>query len=120
MSSKPTHSLSHHDLGRLKGLVSPNSQTTQYRNIKYATIPGRWQDPILFNQKHESEFDATKFGPSCPQHPAGFPFDLSLVGKVNLERETEAKEVDEFECLHLVVTIPKGVDVKKKLPVMVW
>jgi carboxylesterase type B len=120
MSNKPTGKLTHPILGRLKGLVSSDGQTTQYRNIKHASIPGRWQNPILFSQKYETEFDATKFGPSCPQHSAGFAFDLSLIGNVELEREKEVKEVNEFECLNLAVTVPNGVDAGKGLPVMVW
>lgn len=120
MSSTSSSTFTHPNLGRLKGRVSPSGQIIQYCNIKYASIPGRWQDPILSSQKHEVEYDATKFGPSCPQHPIGFSFDLSLVGKVELEREKEAKQFDEFECLNLVITVPRGVDMRKKLPVMVW
>lgn len=39
---------------------------------------------------------------------------------MKLEREKEAAEVDEFECLNLVITVPKGIDARKKLPVIVW
>ncbi|TVY82959.1 Lipase, partial [Lachnellula suecica] len=119
MSHKSTQILTHPILGQLRGRVSSNNQTTQFRNLKYAKIPGRWQDPVLFSQKHKTTFDATKFGPSCPQHPAGFEFDLSLVGDVTLEREKEVREVDEFECLNLVVTTPSGVNPGGRLPVMV-
>lgn len=112
--------LTHPILGRLRG-ISSSEETTQYRNIKYANIPGRWKDSVLLSQKNRVEFDATKFGPSCPQHPVGFPFDLSLVGNVELEREKEAEIGDEFECLNLVVTVPSNGNVEKGLlPVMVW
>ena len=39
---------------------------------------------------------------------------------MELEREKEVEEVDEFECLNLVVTVPSGVNFGKGLPVMVW
>ncbi|PVH75637.1 alpha/beta-hydrolase [Cadophora sp. DSE1049] len=64
------------------------------------------------------EFGASRHGPSCPQHPGGHAFDLSLVGAVRLENENT--QTDEFECLNLIVTVPKGVNVEDKLPVFVW
>ncbi|KAK0105613.1 hypothetical protein ONS95_004143 [Cadophora gregata] len=115
--------LNHPSLGKMRGRVSDDGQTVQYRGIKYARIPGRWQDPVLLdgplNRSGDGkEFDASKHGPSCPQHPGGHAFDLSLVGEVELENENT--ETDEFECLNLVVTVPKGVKDEDKLPVFVW
>jgi carboxylesterase type B len=117
-----TATLNHGTLGRMRGLVSDDGKTVQYRGIKYASISGRWQDPVLLSQslsQGDAEFDATKHGPSCPQHPAGFAYDLSLVGNVSLTRENE--EQSEFECLNLIVVVPAGQEkLHEKLPVMVW
>jgi Carboxylesterase family len=117
-----TTMLAHETLGRMRGKLSEDGKTVQFRGIKYAAIPGRWQDPILWNEKlaeREGEFDATKHGPSCPQHPAGFPYDLSLVGNVALTRENE--EHSEFECLNLIVVVPvESIGKDERLPVMVW
>ena len=117
-----TTTLTHGSLGRLRGKLSEDGKTVQFRGIKYASIPGRWQDPVLLSEKFvegEGEFDATRHGPSCPQHPAGFAYDLSLVGNVALTRENE--EQSEFECLNLIVFVPVEVIGKsEKLPVMVW
>jgi carboxylesterase type B len=117
-----TTTLNHPTLGRMQGLLSDDGKTVQFRGIKYASIPGRWQDPILLNQKlaeGETEFDATKHGPSCPQHPAGFAYDLSLVGNVVLTRESE--ELSELECLNLIVVVPvESLEKEEELPVMVW
>jgi len=114
--------LNHETLGRMRGLLSEDGKTMQYRGIKYASIPGRWKDPILENKKLAeggAEFNATRHGPSCPQHPAGFAYDLSLIGNVSLKRENE--ELSEFECLNLIVVVPVELDKKhQKLPVMVW
>jgi carboxylesterase type B len=114
--------LNHETLGRMRGVLSKDGKTVQYRGIKYASIPGRWQDPVLLSQKlaeGEGEFDATKHGASCPQHPAGFPYDLSLVGNVSLTRENE--DLSELECLNLIVVVPvEWTEKKEKLPVMVW
>jgi carboxylesterase type B len=114
--------LNHKTLGRMRGLLSEDGKTVQFRGIKYASIPGRWEDPVLANEKlieGDGEFDATKHGPSCPQHPAGYAYDLSLVGDVALTRVNE--EQSEFECLNLIVVVPvESVGKAEKLPVMVW
>ncbi|KUJ09450.1 alpha/beta-hydrolase [Mollisia scopiformis] len=114
-------SLDHEILGRLRGSESKDGKTIQYRGIKYADIPGRWKEPVMLSQRlnpQGSEYDATKYGPSCPQHPGGFAFDLSLVGNVTLA--LESNEQSEFECLNLVVTVPAGTKKGDKLPVFVW
>ena len=115
--------LNHPTLGRMRGKVSDDGKTVQYRGLKYARIPGRWQDPVLLNEptsgnEDGNELDATRHGPSCPQHPGGQAFDLSLVGNVALENENA--ETDELECLNLVVTVPKGVNAEDGLAVFVW
>ncbi len=113
--------LRHGSLGRVRGKVADDGKTVQYRGIKYAHIPGRWRDPVLFNgplTSDEMEFDATRHGPSCPQHPGGFAFDVSLVGNVSLK--LESAEISELECLNLIVTVPEGIKPDDKLPVFVW
>jgi len=115
--------LNHPTLGQMRGRISDDGKTVQYRGLKYARLPGRWQDPVLLNEPSSGnedgkEFDATRHGPSCPQHPGGHAFDLSLVGNVALENENT--ETDELGCLNLVVTVPKGVDAEDGLPVFVW
>lgn len=110
----------HEVLGRIRGMRSQSGETIQYRGIKFAEVPGRWKDPVLFSQNlSNAEFDATKFGPSCPQKAGGLDFDLSLVGNVRLQHEPQ--DQSELECLNLVVTVPlqtKGVI--SSLPVIVW
>jgi len=118
----PSTILNHGTLGRMRGLLSEDGKTVQFRGIKYASIPGRWRDPVLLSEKlveGDGEFDATKHGPSCPQHPAGFAYDLSLVGNVALTRENE--EQSELDCLNLIVVVPvESLGKEAKLPVMVW
>jgi carboxylesterase type B len=117
-----TATLNHETLGRMRGVLSEDGKTVQYRSIKYASIRGRWQDPVPASKplsQGDTEFDATKHGPSCPQHPAGFVYDLSLVGNVSLTRENERQS--EFECLNLVLVVPVGEgEMRERLPVMVW
>jgi carboxylesterase type B len=117
-----TTTLNHPTLGRMRGLLSGDGKTVQFRGIKYASIPGRWQDPVLLSDKlvgRDEEFDATRHGPSCPQHPAGFAYDFSLVGNVALMRENE--EQSELECLNLIVVVPvESLGEEEELPVMVW
>ncbi|KAF2634921.1 alpha/beta-hydrolase [Massarina eburnea CBS 473.64] len=106
-----------------------STSTTQFRNLKYAVVPGRWEDSVLNNtlsMGSEEVFDATNFGPSCPQHRGAQVWDLSLVGNVNMPlgegHHGIEEEMDEFNCLTVNVTVPK-VAVEgniKKLPVFVW
>ncbi|KAF1959036.1 alpha/beta-hydrolase [Byssothecium circinans] len=101
----------------------------QFRNLKYASIPGRWKDSILnekLNVDSEGLFNATNFGPSCPHKRGAQEWDLTLVGDVKMplgEGHAGGKEeMDEFECLTVNITVPKSAiqGSKKKLPVFVW
>lgn len=106
----------------------PSTSTVQFRNLKYATIPGRWQDAVIDDQlRHDADgvYDATQLGPSCPFNRAAQPFDLTLVGKVNMPMEGGIQEpMDEFSCLQINVTVPKDHLAKaakgEQLPVFVW
>jgi carboxylesterase type B len=115
-----TRTLDHEILGQIRGIVSKDERTVQYRGIKFADVPGRWQDPVLSGPLSEKAepFDATKYGPSCTQNSNGWLFDLSLIGNVSLE--PEKVEQSELDCLNLVVTVPVGVKQLDGLPVMVW
>ncbi|CAG8983898.1 hypothetical protein HYALB_00005538 [Hymenoscyphus albidus] len=125
--------LHHPTLGPLIGRHIPSTQTTQYRNLKFATIPFRFSDPILFSPPlppPTEPYDATNFGPSCPQHPSCFKYDLSIVGnspELEEERERRISEEgagveDELECANLIVVVPEELQIEKEelFPVMVW
>lgn len=108
------------------------ASAVQFRNIKFATIPGRWQDSVLNEILAHDEngvYDATQFGPSCPHKRGAQAWDLTLVGNVTMpmgEGNPNGEEaMDELSCLHVNVTIPKALLEKDekdiaKLPVFVW
>ncbi|KAL5121290.1 hypothetical protein ACEQ8H_000758 [Pleosporales sp. CAS-2024a] len=115
----------------LRGKATTSS--VQFRNLQYATVPARFQASIpndSLKAGSNGVFDATKFGPSCPQHRGAQAWDLGLVGNVKLPCEPgqgDMAHMDEFECLHVNVTVPK--DALKTsatsrrqhgLPVFVW
>jgi carboxylesterase type B len=113
----------------LRGKSSATS--VQFRNLKYASIPARYQDSIpndALGAGIDGVFDATHCGPSCPQKRGALAFDLTLVGNVTLPHELgqgASEEMDEFDCLHVNVTVPKpalnaDTDKVKGLPVFVW
>ncbi|CAI6279739.1 unnamed protein product [Periconia digitata] len=125
--------LKHLTLNRtLRG--SPSSSTVQFRNLKYATIPARWQDSVInetLSGDPQAIFDATKFGPSCPQKRGGQAWDLTLTGNIKMplqQGHVKSEEgMDEFECLHVNVTVPtSGMGTEQKgnhgkgLPVFAW
>ncbi|KAF2682831.1 para-nitrobenzyl esterase [Lentithecium fluviatile CBS 122367] len=110
----------------------PSAKAIQYRNLKYASIPGRWKDSIpndTIGASTEGIFDATSFGPSCPHKRGAQAWDLTLVGNVQMPLQeghmAEEETMDEFECLTVNVTVPKMAARErdgggKGLPVFVW
>ncbi|EPE26321.1 alpha/beta-Hydrolase [Glarea lozoyensis ATCC 20868] len=134
MPSTMPSTLYHPELGPLQGYTTPSKKTTEYRNIKYASISSRFQDPLLLSYAPSSTNqipkNCTTFGPSCPQHPAGFTYDVNLIGEVPEMRQemnrrksdslsVGSSENDELECLNLVVAVPEG-NFEGSLPVVVW
>lgn len=129
--ASPDRTLVHLTLGHsLRGKSTATS--VQFRNLTYARIPARYQDSIADDtliSGQDGIFDATKFGPSCPQKRGAQTWDLTLVGDVNLPCEQgqgETEKMDEFECLHINVTTPKSclkapaIQEYRSLPVFVW
>ncbi|KAK0112960.1 hypothetical protein ONS95_014676 [Cadophora gregata] len=89
-----------------------------FRGIPYASVSKRWTQSQI-QDSLSSPFDATKFGPRCPQPP-----HVSLIA-ANVK--APALEEDEFACLNLNISVPVNAlpkptsnDPKSLLPVMVW
>lgn len=113
----------------------PTTSTVQFRNLKYASIPGRWRDSVPNNtlpSNSDGIFDATTFGPACPHHPGAQAWDLTLVGNLSMPlgegHAGNEQWMDELECLNLNVIVPKSALAQGKqprrggkgLPVFVW
>lgn len=109
----------------------PSASTVQFRNLKYASIPARYKDSlpdVALRVGQDGVYDATRFGPSCPQRRGGQAWDLTLIGNLTLPCEQgqgTTEEMDEFNCLHVNVTVPKSALKAHKrnassLPVLVW
>ncbi|KAF2442234.1 alpha/beta-hydrolase [Karstenula rhodostoma CBS 690.94] len=106
----------------------PSISTVQFRNLKYATIPRRWQDSVIndeLSRDADGVYDATQLGPSCPFDRAAQAWDLTLVGNVVMPMEGGIQEpMDEFSCLQVNVTVPQTHLEKaaqgEQLPVFVW
>ncbi|KAJ4288119.1 hypothetical protein N0V90_012136 [Kalmusia sp. IMI 367209] len=102
----------------------------EFRNLKFATIPGRWQDSTLNDTlTHDTNgvYDAAHFGPSCPHLRGAQAWDLTLTGNIQMPfgegHITNEEPMNELECLHVNVTVPKAVLRKREgkgLPVFVW
>ncbi|KAF2730206.1 alpha/beta-hydrolase [Polyplosphaeria fusca] len=123
--SSPTRLLPHPTL-HCTLLGQPSQTTTQYRNLKYATIPARFTDSLPNSTLHPLQngiYNASRFGPSCPQKLGAQAWDLALIGPATLPTSPgqAATEVfDELNCLHVTVTVPHPGPTSKKLPVLVW
>ncbi|KAH7399494.1 para-nitrobenzyl esterase [Pyrenochaeta sp. MPI-SDFR-AT-0127] len=109
-----------------------NSSTSsiQFRNLKYASVPARYK-PSIYNDKlsagTQEVIDATRFGPSCPHLRGAQAWDLTLLGNITLpcaQGQGATEVMDEFECLHVTVTVPKFSSAagrgKDGLPVFAW
>jgi carboxylesterase type B len=113
----------------LRGELS--TSTVQFRNLKYASIPARYKDSFpddALKVDADGVYDATLFGPSCPHKRGAQVWDLTLIGNLSLpceQRQGVLEEMDEFECLHINVTVPKSAlsaqtSNGSNLPVYVW
>lgn len=83
-----------------------------FRGIPYASVEKRWTHS---QTKHSlaAPFDATKYGPRCPQGEG----QVLVTGGVNDPIPGD----DEFNCLHLNVAAPQeALKTHAALPVMVW
>ncbi|CAG5173460.1 uncharacterized protein ALTATR162_LOCUS7632 [Alternaria atra] len=121
----------HHPTLRRTLRGTPSASTVQFRNLKYASIPARYKESIPDDRLEvgkDGVFDATKFGPSCPQLRGAQAWDLTLVGDAVLpcgHGQGKTEKMSEFDCLNVIVTIPKGALSSEKsggrgLPVFVW
>ncbi|EWZ00183.1 hypothetical protein FOYG_00072 [Fusarium oxysporum NRRL 32931] len=91
----------------------------EFRGIKYASIPNRFEHSILVEKRDGQTLDCTEFGPRCPQ-----PF-RDVAGFYSLPADQKMPPSipeDEFECLNLVVSVPHAVlrNTAAKVPVLVW
>ncbi|KAI8667590.1 Carboxylic ester hydrolase [Fusarium sp. Ph1] len=84
--------------------------------IPYGCIPKRFHKPEY--DALPRELDATRFGPQCPQPKV----DVGHLLRLPRNLESPTIEEDEFNCLNLNISRPKGADIKGKglLPVLVW
>lgn len=97
---------------------SVDSGIMSFRGIPYASVSKRWTQSCV-QHSLPSAFDATKFGPKCPQPP-----HLSII---QVATPAPIVELHEFKCLNLNITVPSEVLQEREdngsaslLPVMVW
>jgi len=83
-----------------------------FRGVPYATLDKRWTHSQT-RHSLQSPFDATKYGPRCPQGEG----QVLVTGGVNDPIPGD----DEFKCLNLNVAVPQeALKANTALPVMVW
>ncbi|PFH47384.1 hypothetical protein AMATHDRAFT_152199 [Amanita thiersii Skay4041] len=106
-------------LGVEHQLSTPDTRIHQYLGIKYASVPQRFRQSILFTE-YPCITNATKFGPICPQLKAVRSIEETMLGLSEdiIPRQTLVQ--DEFECLNLNITCPAGLTPQSRLPVMIW
>ncbi|EPS40505.1 hypothetical protein H072_5631 [Dactylellina haptotyla CBS 200.50] len=111
-----TVALDHPYLGRVTG-VQKSPTVQQYLGIKYAEIPSRFSEPVLYIPK---DINATRYGPQAPQGVNTCEGEFGLIG-AKLPVDDVVNTMSETECLTLNITVPtSGSGAYKDLPVLVW
>ncbi|KAK9246268.1 Alpha/Beta hydrolase protein [Lipomyces tetrasporus] len=108
----------HPVLGPMTGVLKCGGRVTQFRAIKFATIPGRFRQSVLLPTLPKRDF--TTWGPVCPQAwTPNFVGGLAMGGQLQPEQRT----YDEFECLNLTLTVPTYLLTQPNqdpVPVVAW
>jgi len=110
----------HSTFGSINGFINKDyPNVAQFLGIPFAeppTGPRRWLPPVP--KSPARSFDATRFGPSCPQWTGSTPSIYnSDVPELRIADETSE------DCLSLCVWGPAGAarnPLKASLPVIVW
>ncbi|KAI0053997.1 alpha beta-hydrolase [Auriscalpium vulgare] len=103
-----------------------NTKTNQFLGIPFAKPPigdNRFRQPVPLGP-YQGNYDAMKFGMSCPQQPMTLPGwiddgltkDINFVVNIMYEGITPESE----DCLTLNVWVPTGIKPDAKLPVVIW
>jgi carboxylesterase type B len=101
--------------GELTGLVDKESDVALFRGIPFATLSKRWTHSEAQHTLGSGVFDATRFGPRCPQADG---FVLVSGGTADPYLPD-----DEFRCLNLNIAVPAEAlrsKPPKLLPVLFW
>lgn len=133
--------ISHHTLNaEFKGTARKVGETAihQFRGIKYASVPARFERAEPVNNFNGASVDATQYGyvlfllsskvgvyrwfvnasfrPRCPQAAVDVRHLLRIPEDFEIPDEPE----DEFECLNLDITCPPFSANSGPLPVLIW
>ncbi|KAJ5624329.1 alpha/beta-hydrolase [Penicillium lagena] len=109
-----------------QGVRHPHSTAstpvTQFRGIKYASIPKRWRQSRLF-EEYSDRYDATIYGPSCPQYASPVAaedlFNGIDVNSMDAVKTEGPFQFNEFECLNLNISTPTDRSKRNNIPVMI-
>ncbi|OJK04346.1 hypothetical protein ASPACDRAFT_20809 [Aspergillus aculeatus ATCC 16872] len=88
----------------------------EFRGIKYADIPARFEQAQPLESFDGAAVDATRYGPRCPQADVDVRHLLRIPEDFVIEKEPE----DEFECLNLNITGAPLAASRGPLPVLLW
>lgn len=109
----------------------------QYRGIQYGVVPARFRQSQPLVSWPDQQWDATKYGYYSFQYTAFdqklnrhlkicrplAPFPRMIIGMALTQKSLTPEhqyEMDEFQCLTLNVTCPKGPAPAEGYPVAVW
>ncbi|KAE9368039.1 alpha/beta-hydrolase [Stipitochalara longipes BDJ] len=101
-------------------ISSSEQQVWQFRGIKYANVSARFEQSTLNETFPAPIYDATTYGPKCPQRHFPLRLEDELIG-LPPGVATHSEDIfDEYNCLNLNITTPAGVNEKSNLPALVY
>ncbi|KAK4689626.1 hypothetical protein P7C73_g481, partial [Tremellales sp. Uapishka_1] len=104
-------------LGELTGWLNADG-TQQFFNIPYGLLSKRWTNSRLRESWPDNKWDGRYLGAASSQPNRPFyPFPMP---KRDHLKHKDMEITDEFECLNLHITVPKGCNLTDALPVIVF
>lgn len=110
--------------GQILGSIDPATPSVaQFLGIPYAeppTGPRRWLPAVRKSQSPGFVFDASKFGPACPQYHSSAPTTWLVDAP---EFHTQPEDFQDEDCLSVNIWMPWEKERKgdeELLPVVVW
>jgi len=114
-----TTTIKHPLLGLIKG-VQVSESLTQFRSIRYASIPQRFARSVLLpapSTPSNTAIDYTVLGP-CSIQPLGSAATDASSNQLPKDRVTEQSQSE--DCLRLTITRPSSIPTSTLLPVLVF
>ena len=119
MASQATVTLTHPTIGQMKGVISDDEKTVQFKGIQCATLHDRFAPPELSTYTPNSTIDATHLGPQVLSIAPGPEAEFGLI-QHSLDYDKSELRMSDTDSLCLNITLPANTPADAGLPVFVF